>query len=102
MTDYLGKLRAGTGGKAATAYEAGESAVNALKAGDKAKEEAVGELYDAFRASGAQDANVPAKIADAARQGRRRDRHREHPGGGATRLKEFGLARREADEGSSR
>jgi hypothetical protein len=66
MVDYLQKLRSGTGGKPGTALDAGESAIGALKAQDQAKEKAVGELYDAFRNSGAQDAAVPAKrIADA-------------------------------------
>lgn len=59
MTEYLQQLRAGTGGKAATPIEAGESAVNALQVADKAKARAVGELYDAFRDSGLKDAMVP-------------------------------------------
>jgi hypothetical protein len=93
MTDYLGQLRSGTGGKAATAYEAGESAVNALKAGDKAKEEAVGKLYDAFRASGAQDANIPAaKVADALGKVADEIGTENIPAAVLNRLKEFGLA----------
>jgi hypothetical protein len=93
MTDYLGQLRSGTGGKAATAYEAGESAMNALKAGDKAKEEAVGKLYDAFRASGAQDANIPAaKVADALGKVADEIGTENIPAAVLNRLKEFGLA----------
>lgn len=59
MTEYLQALRSGSGGKAATPIEAGESAVNALKVADKAKERAVGELYDAFRDSGMKDIPIP-------------------------------------------
>jgi hypothetical protein len=59
MTDYLAKLRADTGGKSSTAFEAGESAVTALKVQDKAKERAVTELYDAFRESGEKNLKVP-------------------------------------------
>jgi hypothetical protein len=59
LIDYTDRLRSGVGGKAATPIEAGESAINALKVADKAKERAVGELYDAFRDSGLKDEIVP-------------------------------------------
>jgi hypothetical protein len=59
LIDYSQKLRSGTGGKASTALEAGESAINAIKVQDKGKERAVTELYDAFRDSGLKDAAVP-------------------------------------------
>lgn len=59
MTDYLGKLRTGTGGKASTAIEAGESAVNAIKANDKEAKNAVDELYRVYRESGQGKVEVP-------------------------------------------
>lgn len=66
MVDYLGKLREGTGGKTSTAYEAGESAITAIQVQDKAKERAVGELYNAFRDSGLKEAQVPeARLTEA-------------------------------------
>lgn len=92
MVDYLSKLRAQAGGKASTALEAGESAVGAIRAQDKAKEAAVGKLYDVFRATGAQDAAVPdTKIADAL--GRVSDEigTENIPSAVLGRLKEFGL-----------
>lgn len=66
LIDYAQKLRSGIGGKAATALDAGESAINALKVQDKAKERVVGELYDAFRDSGLKDELVPeTKLTEA-------------------------------------
>lgn len=59
MTEYLAQLRQNTGGKAQTAGEAGESAITAIRAQDKGAENAVRELYDAYRASGLKDAMVP-------------------------------------------
>jgi hypothetical protein len=59
LIDYTQRIRSGTGGKASTALEAGESAINAIKVQDKAKENAVGELYSAFRDSGLKDELVP-------------------------------------------
>ena len=92
LVDYLGKIRSGTGGKASTAYEAGESAVNAIKANDAAKEAAVTKLYDAFRASGAQDAAVPAtKVADALGKVADEIGTENIPAAVLNRLKEFGL-----------
>lgn len=92
LTDYLGKLRGGTGGKTNTALETGESAINALKAGDAEKEKAVGNLYDAFRASGAQDTAVPAaKIADTLGKVADEIGHENIPPAVLNRLKEFGL-----------
>src|SRR5581483_10821155 len=92
MTDYLGKLRAGTGGQASTALAAGESAVGALKSGDQAKERAVDELYKAFRATGAQDARVPAaRIADELGKVADEIGSENIPAAVQSRLKEFGL-----------
>lgn len=59
MVDNLATLGSKTGGRAKTAYEAGESAIRAIKAQDAAKDDAVSELYDAFRQSGQQHAKVP-------------------------------------------
>lgn len=65
MIDYLGKLKAQSGGRAATALEAGESAVNAIRAQDAAKKQVVDQLYDAYRGMGAQDTPVPdTRIAE--------------------------------------
>jgi ArsR family metal-binding transcriptional regulator len=92
LTDYLGRLREKTGVKTVTTYEAGESAITAIKAQDAAKEKVVGNLYDAFRATGAQDAAVPdVKIADA--MGRVADEIgvENIPGAVLSRLKEFGF-----------
>lgn len=66
MVEYLQKLRQGTGGTADTAYAAGESAIKAVRGQDAARKAAVDGLYDAFRASGAENSTVqPQKIADA-------------------------------------
>lgn len=93
LIDYTQKLRAGTGGKTGTALEAGESAIGALKAGDKEKEKAVTGLYDAFRASGAQDSNVPgAKIADMMGKVSDEIGVENIPPAVLNRLKEFGFA----------
>lgn len=59
LTDYLGKLRAQTGGKATTALEAGEAPIKALQAADAAKEKVVDDLYKVYRESGQQFARVP-------------------------------------------
>lgn len=92
MSDYLGKLRQGTGGKSGTALDAGESAVAALKAQDQAKEKAVSGLYDAFRNSGAQDATVPpTRIADAIGKITDEIGVENVPPAVMNRLKEFGL-----------
>lgn len=92
LTDYLGKLRSGTGGKTSTALETGESAIGALKAGDAEKEKAVAKLYDAFRASGAQEIAVPAaKIADTLGKVADEIGHENIPPAVMNRLKEFGL-----------
>lgn len=92
MVDYLSKLRGGTGGKATTPYEAGESAIKALKAQDAAKETVVSKLYDAFRATGAEGSHVPdTRIA--AELGRVADEigTENIPGAVLSRLKEFGF-----------
>lgn len=92
MQDYLQKLRTGTGGKTGTAIETGESAVGAIKKLDADKDAAVGKLYDAFRASGAQDAAVPpSKIADAMGKVADEIGHENIPPAVMTRLREFGL-----------
>jgi hypothetical protein len=66
MQDYLQRLRSGTGGRTSGALETGESAVTALRTADKAKQNAVSELYDAFRDSGLKDAAVPeTKLTEA-------------------------------------
>src|SRR5581483_5250885 len=79
-------------GKANTALEAGESAVGALKASDADKEKAVSALYDAFRSSGAQDANIPAaKVADALGKVADEIGTENIPAAVRTRLNEFGL-----------
>lgn len=59
LIDNLAKIGSQTGGRAKTAYEAGDSAIHAIKAQDAAKDDAVGALYDAFRQSGQQHAKVP-------------------------------------------
>src|SRR3990167_1243529 len=59
MTDYLQKLRSGTGGRTTTAAEAGESSIKALQEADAAKEKVVSNLYDAYRASGGEYTRVP-------------------------------------------
>lgn len=93
LVDYLGKLRTGTGGKSGTALEAGESAIGALKGQDAEKEKAVGALYDAFRASGAQDSNVPGtKIADMMGKVADEIGVENIPPAVLNRLKEFGFA----------
>ncbi len=92
MTDYLAALRAKTGGKAGTAYEAGESAVNAIKAQDAAKEAVVDKLYNAYRSAGGADVAVPdTKLA--ATLGRVADEvgTENIPPAVMARLKEFGL-----------
>jgi hypothetical protein len=103
MGDYLQKLRSSTGGKPGTALDAGESAIGALKAQDQAKEKAVGELYDAFRNSGAQDAAVPAKrIADAIGKVTDEIGVENVPPAVMNRLKEFGLMGSGSRRSSSR
>lgn len=92
MVDYLGKLRGQAGGKASTAYEAGESAIGALRSADTAKKQAVDDLYNAFRAHGAQDVAIPdTKLA--ATLGRVADEigSENIPGPVMKRLQEFGL-----------
>lgn len=69
MTEYLTKLRGQSGGKASTAVETGESAINALKASDKEAKNAVDSLYTAYRESGQGGNAVPetklmAKLTD--------------------------------------
>lgn len=66
MVDYVAQLRAKTGGKASTAFEAGDSPIRAIKAQDAAKEKTVSDLYDAYRAHpGGESATVPpTKLAD--------------------------------------
>lgn len=92
LIDFTQKIRAAAGGKAATKIEAGESAIKAIKTADKAKEEAVGKLYDAFRSSGVQDVAVPdTRIAD--ELGRVADEIgvENIPAAVLNRLKEFGF-----------
>lgn len=92
MVDYLARLRGQTGGKAATAYDAGESAVGAIRAQDAAKEKVVTGLYDAYRATGGATATVPpTRLADTL--GRVADEFgvENIPAPVLNRLKEFGL-----------
>lgn len=92
MVDYLQKLRQSTGGKATTAYEAGESAIGAIRGQDAASKAVVDDLYNAFRASGAENTAVqPQKLADAL--GRVLESHGEEaiPPAVLRRMKEFGL-----------
>lgn len=92
MVDYLGKLRAASGGKSATAYEAGESGVKAIQAQRAESEKAVDALYDAYRTHGAQDAAVPAtKLADALGKVADEIGTENIPAAVHSRLKEFGL-----------
>lgn len=92
MIDYLAKLRAQSGGKAGTAYEAGQSAVGAIRSQDAAKKQVVDGLYDAYRSMGVSDVGVPdTKIADTL--GRVADEIgvENIPAAVMNRLKEFGL-----------
>lgn len=92
MTDYLARLRTQTGGKATTAFEAGEAPIKALQAADEARNKVVDSLYDAYRAIGGKDTAVPAvKVADAL--GRVADEigAENIPPAVLTRLKEFGM-----------
>lgn len=92
MVDYLQKLRAGTGGKAGTTLEAGESAIGALRKADAARESVVDDLYKAYRSLGQQNEAIPAtKIADTL--GRVADEIgvENIPAPVLNRLKEFGL-----------
>lgn len=92
MTDYLSELRAASGGKAATATEAGESAVNALKVADKSKQQAVDDLYAAFRDSGLKDAPVPEhRLMDALTKILDEIGHDNIPSSVQQRLKDFGF-----------
>lgn len=59
MVDYLSALRGKSGGKAATALEAGESAVTAIKANDREAKNAVDNLYSVYRESGQGHIEVP-------------------------------------------
>lgn len=92
LTNYLSNVRKSTGGKASDAYGAGESAIGAVKTLDKEKDVAVGKLYEAFRSSGAQDANVPSqKIADAMGKVADEIGVENIPPAVMNRLKEFGF-----------
>lgn len=92
MTDYLGKLRSATGGKATTPYEAGESAVNAIKAQDAEKEKVVSGLYDAYRSSGGLDLPVPdVKLASTLGKVADEIGTENIPAAVLNRLKSFGL-----------
>lgn len=92
MIDYLGKLRAQTGGKATTALEAGEAPIKALQSADAAKKADVSSLYEAYETAGMRDAHVPAtRIADSL--GRVADEigTENIPPAVMGRLKEFGM-----------
>lgn len=92
MVDYLQKLRQSTGGKATTAYEAGEAPIKALQAADAAAKKTTDDLYAAFRAHGAQDAEVPAqRIADSLGKVMDEIGVENIPAPVMSRLKEFGL-----------
>lgn len=92
MVDYLSRLRGQTGGKAGTPLEAGESAVKAIQAQDAAKETVVDKLYEAYRASGAQDAHVPdTKIAEALGKVSDEIGTENIPSAVLSRMKEFGF-----------
>lgn len=92
MGDYLSALRANTGSKATTAFEAGEAPIKALQAADAARNTVVDDLYAAYRGMGQQDAAVPAtRVADVL--GRVADEIgvENIPSPVLGRLKEFGL-----------
>lgn len=92
MTDYLQNLRAQSGGKAATATEAGESAVNAIKVADKDKEKAVSELYSAFRDSGQGKLQVPeARLTESLTNILEEVGEDNIPAAVKSRLKDFGF-----------
>lgn len=92
MTEYLQQLRAQTGAKATTSTEAGESAVNAVRVADNAKEKAVGELYGAYRDSGQGKLTVPETRLTEKLTGILEEIGQENiPPAVQTRLKEFGF-----------
>lgn len=92
MSDYLGRLRTATGGRATTAYEAGESAVNALKAQDAEKEKVVDGLYDTYRSTGGHDLPVPdTKLAETLGKVSDEIGTENIPPAVLNRLKQFGL-----------
>jgi len=92
MVEYLNRLRGQTGGQAATAQEAGESAIGVLQGARNEREQVVSGLYDAYKATGGQNTAIPAtKIADAL--GRVADEIgvENIPPAVLSRLKQFGL-----------
>lgn len=93
MVEYLQRLRQGTGGNAATPYEAGESAIGAIRSQDAARKAVVDDLYDAFRASGAENSTVqPQRIADALGKVADEIGTENIPPAVLSRLKSFGMA----------
>jgi hypothetical protein len=92
MTDYLGRLRVQTGGKADTAFEAGDSAMKVLKAHDAAKEKVVDDLYKTYRETGGQDLRVPdVKLAETLGKVADEIGTENIPAAVLNRLKSFGL-----------
>lgn len=80
------------GGKTNTPYEAAQSIISAVKNRDAADGKIVGDLYDAFKAGGASNAELPsARVADAL--GRVADEigAENIPSAVLSRLKEFGF-----------
>jgi len=93
MVDYLQRLRQGTGGTADTAYAAGESAIKAVRGQDAARKAVVDDLYEAFRASGAETSTVqPQRIADALGKVADEIGTENIPPAVLSRLKSFGMA----------